>query len=255
MAMMTTEMFRIVALFDASQPSRMALRAAIGLASQRQAALQALFVEDERLLRSAAYPFSRELDAFSGQVRALDQQLMESALRQQAERVDIYLQQALQDSKIEHSLHVARGQVISEALASARADDLLVIGRTSTSAAFSAGMGSTCRAMINQAPCAVLVWNEARRIRPGPALLLGDAADLMPDRQSWPVRSLLDWLHDQALLSDVRQLPDTEIYRLPDVLRQQSGGVLILPRHLLRELSVAALAVMDQVDIPILVIP
>lgn len=64
-----------------------ALHAARAIAGILQAELTALVVEDPNLVRMAALPFTREIGAASGAVRAIERVDMERALRLQADRL------------------------------------------------------------------------------------------------------------------------------------------------------------------------
>lgn len=169
-------MLRVLVLLDASPPSQAALRAAVALAARRDAELKAVYVEDTNLLRSAAFPFARQLGAATGQIRPIDSALMEAWLQRQRANVEAALRQALVERQsLRHSLEVRRGQVVHEVLSLLQEQDVLVLGKSSACAAFAPDMmGSTCRALAQRAPCMVLVWDERRQRLINAADVLGE---------------------------------------------------------------------------------
>lgn len=114
-------------LLDTLDDGEWALRAACTLASQLEAELLGLFVEDINLLRLAELPFGREVIYGSPGTRRLDPALMERQLRAQAERARRALEAAAERVHIHWSFRVVRGQVVAEVLAASPEADLLVL--------------------------------------------------------------------------------------------------------------------------------
>jgi nucleotide-binding universal stress UspA family protein len=246
---------RVLALLDASRPSLAALQAAVELAATRHAELLALFVEDVNLLRSAAFPFTRELGGLTGMPRPFDPDAVEDWLRRQTEKVHAALQVAVQGRSIRHSLRVTRGQVVTEALAVATRRDLLVLGRAGASAAFGGGLGSTSRALVRQAPCTVLVWDESRPLRAGPVLLVtGDGEPETPG-EAWRIQALLDWLGARGIATELKPLGRPAPGRLVELVNRERGGALIVTRSYLAQLLPEEQGLLDQLDLPVLVTP
>ncbi len=246
---------RVLALLDASRPSLAALQAAVELATNRSAELLALYVEDVNLVRSAAFPFARELGGLTGQPRPFDPGTVEDWLRRQSEQVNAALEAAVRGRHLRHSLHVARGQVVAEALALATRRDLLVLGRAGASAAFGGGIGSTTRALVRRAPCSVLVWDESRPLRAGPVLLV--TANGEPDTMSeaWRIQALVDWLAARGIATGLQRMDRPAPARLLERVNRERGGALIVTRRYLDELGAEAAQVLDQLELPVLVTP
>ncbi|MCC5858373.1 MAG: universal stress protein [Ectothiorhodospiraceae bacterium] len=247
------ETLRVLALLDASGPSLQALQAAVDLAAARRAELLALFVEDINLLRSAAFPFARELGGLTGRPRPLDPGIVEDWLRRQGERVSAALQAAVHGRSIRHTLRVARGQVVAETLALASRRDLLVLGRAGASAAFGLGMGSTSRALIHQAPCSVLIWDESRPLRAGPVLLVTGGQETESVGEVWRIQVLLEWLAARGIAVGLKRLGSPNPARLVELVNRERGGALILTRGYLETLGPGASDVLDQMELPVIV--
>ena len=103
------------------------------LASEFQAELHALFIEDPNLLRMARLPLARELGYRDGRERPLDFDEMERSLRQEARRVERSLMQAAQHREINFSFEVTRGGFAQRALAAAEGADLVLLGNFASS--------------------------------------------------------------------------------------------------------------------------
>jgi len=107
-----------------------AIEAAAGLALGLNAELAGLFIEDERLLRSAELPFAREFGFASARARDLAPASLEQALRAQAEQLRRLLAATAERLSIAWTLEVVRGEVPRSVLARAETSDLLVLGRS-----------------------------------------------------------------------------------------------------------------------------
>lgn len=103
---------RILLALDAFDESA-GLEAAAALAARLDAELEALFVEDEELLRLAALPFACELGLTSAVRRPLHDQDIERTLRSRAARSQATLAAAATRTHVRWSFRVIRGQVAS----------------------------------------------------------------------------------------------------------------------------------------------
>ena len=176
-------------------------------------------------------------------------------MRREAEQVRSALEQAVQEHAIQHQLDVVRGLVVREALERAHDSDLLVIGRTSATRAFSTGMGTSCRRIVTQASCPVLVWNGDTYSRSGRLLLVADPEARFSDVSNRSISMLTDWLRERGLVRDVQQMPELPPGRLLRLLESGEHSAMILPRHLLQRFPEAEMRRLDRVDIPVLVVP
>lgn len=168
---------RILLLLDASQASLAALEAAVDLAASRQMELHGVFVEEVQLLRSAGFAFAHEIGAHSGASRPLDQTRTEADLRRVAERARSALARAASSRGVRHHLNVRRGDVVSEVLALASPEDLLVLGRVGRAGALGRSLGSSARMLVREAPGPVLIWSAASRRRQDNIVVVVEGAD------------------------------------------------------------------------------
>ena len=130
---------RILLAVDTSSLTRPALETASALAVGLNAAIAALFVEDERLLRIGGLPFAQETGADSAELRALVQEAMEQAFREQARQLARVVEAAAVQLALQWSLDVARGELLTVSRARLGPADLLVLGRGRLAAFPSAG--------------------------------------------------------------------------------------------------------------------
>ncbi|MDW7746035.1 universal stress protein [Halomonas sp.] len=238
---------RVLALLDASRHSLAALAAAVDLAVTRQAELVALYVEDQDLLGSAGFPFAREIGAASGRVRRLSRSDLEAGMARQARRVTEALDAAVAGRELQHQLRVSRGRVVSEALSLAGPGDLLVLGKAGLSGHWGVRLGSTSRALILEAPCTVIIWDERLSLARGPLRTLDGpgAGGEFP-----PVPEALTRLFDGR---EVLQASDAR--QLERQLAHVDSGALLLHRPQLARLADQDADLLARLPIPVIVVP
>ena len=152
---------RILIGLDASPASMAALHAALRLAAELDAEIEALYVEDANMLRFAGLPFTRVVDAYSPGPRSVETADLERALRLRAQR----MRRLLADTagpRISWSFRVVRGDVEREMLAAARDADLLTLGFVGDRPTGGRGAGSLARRAAREAPRSVLLSQRAR---------------------------------------------------------------------------------------------
>lgn len=120
---------RILFASDTMQLGEEALQAAAELASQLQAELAGLFIEDTNLLRLAGLPFAQEICTASATHRPLDLASMERAMREQASKMREAVASIAQRRNVPWSFGIRRGSVIHVTLAASEDADLLILGR------------------------------------------------------------------------------------------------------------------------------
>jgi Universal stress protein family len=160
---------RIVVGLEALPRSRAALRAAADIAARTQAELIALFVEDANLLEWAGLPFAREVGFPSAVARTLDAAAMERRLRALAQQTERSLEELARGTSLRWSYRVARGALMTELLAAAAENDLVVA---------SAVAEWTPRRLAASAHAAVLVVQEL--VRPGTPVVAACSSALPP---------------------------------------------------------------------------
>ncbi|MBB3188993.1 universal stress protein [Halomonas cerina] len=239
---------RVLALLDASRHSLAALTAAVDLAVSRHADLVALFVEDQDLLGSTGFPFAREIGACSGQARRLSRSDLEASLAHQARRVTEALEAAVIGREVHHELRVSRGRVVSEALSLAGPGDLLVLGKAGLSGHWGARLGSTSRALIVEAPCTVIIWDERLPLARGPLRVLDAPEQAGDDRLSIP--EALSTLFDTVEVLNTQDARELE----RRLARADKGGLLLHRPQLARLLGQDA-ELLTRLPLPVIVVP
>ncbi|MGM0692248.1 MAG: universal stress protein [Pseudomonadota bacterium] len=238
---------RVLALLDASRHSLSALAAAVDLAATRHAELVALYVEDQELLGSAAFPFAREIGAVSGQVRRLSRSDLEAGMARQARRVTEALDAAVAGRALRHQLQVRRGRVVSEALSLAGPGDLLVLGKAGLSGHWGVRLGATSRALILEAPCTVIIWDERLALARGPLRILEEPE---ASGEFGPIPEALTRLFDG---SETLQARDAR--QLEHQLARADHGALLLHRPQLARLAGQDADLLARLPIPVIVVP
>ncbi|MGC9348909.1 MAG: universal stress protein [Anaerolineae bacterium] len=270
---------RVLVAVDASPSSYAALEAAVHLAERFEAELLGLFVEDVNVLRLAQLPFVREVGVYSARRRRPDTEEIERQLRARSRRLQRALRSLAERASVQASFRVTRGAVSEEIEAAAEEVDILVIGRYGWSR-IRRRLGSTARAAYYcGAPSATLLLEEDARIEPPIRAVydgseqgrsgLAIAAELV-EETSGPLRVLL--LADgrenaprlrreaTALLSPyhvIRQyqvLTESTVPKLVRAIRRSDGGTLILPARISALRDDAVLELIEEIDIPVLMI-
>lgn len=120
---------RILVALDDSPRSTAALTAAADLASELDAELAGLFVEDINLQHLVGLPFAREFSLLSGVGRPLSQRDVERTWRREAASLQNQLAEAAGRLRLRWSFRVARGRMFAEVNTQAQAFDLIVLGK------------------------------------------------------------------------------------------------------------------------------
>lgn len=121
--------FRILVALDESPRSAAALTAAATLASELDAELAGLFIEDVNLQHLAGLPFAREFSLLSGVGRPLSLGDVEHTWRREADALQRQLAEAAGRLRLRWSFQVARGRVAAEVYTQAQAFDFVVLGK------------------------------------------------------------------------------------------------------------------------------
>lgn len=169
---------RILVALDASPHSLAALDAAAGIASNLEAELLGLFVEDVNLLRVADLPFAREFGVPSAARRKLDRTGMERSLRLVAREARQAMELAAGRVSVRWTFRVARGPVVPELIAAADEVDLLALGKTGGILGERSRLGSTALGLLEGAPGMVLLLGRGAVLRPPVAVLVRDDSAL-----------------------------------------------------------------------------
>ncbi len=269
---------RVLVALDASPHSVAALEAAVDLAGRFQAELEALFVEDINLLRLAELPFAHELGSFSATRRRLDTAEMERQFRAQTVRIRRIFSSATRHSEISCTFRVSRGAVVPEVLRAATGTDVVILGRSGWSVVPRRRLGSTVRAILREAPGMTLILQHGTRLEP-PVLVVYDgsplghkaletAATMVADGETLTVLILADgmgrakelhaaveaWQKDQDLEVQYRALTESSVPKLTRTIQAEAGGTLVLPGRIALFEEEAMLMLLDEVDVPVLLV-
>jgi nucleotide-binding universal stress UspA family protein len=270
---------RILVALDTSQHSLAALGTATELAARLEAELVGLFVEDINLLRLAELPFAQELGMFSATGRRLDTDQVERQLRAQAERARRALASQAEQAHVRWSFQVTRGVVAPQLLAAALEADLVIVGRASGSVSRSTRVGSTARGVAIGASCPALVMAHGARLRL-PLLLLYDGSP--PAQKAMSVAAALvrgedrhlivfvlaesqeqagqvkqqvsQWLQGRGLVARYRLLLEPSLGRLTEMIEAEGCGTLVVPAHTAYLDDEELLTLLEEVDLPVLLV-
>lgn len=272
---------RIIVLVNDTGDSNAALEAAARMAARRGAELQALFVEDVNLLRSAGLPFAREIGLTSATARPLDSRDIERRLKVQAERAKEILQQLSNRLSVRSSFRVSRGDVEREALGNARPEDLLVVARSGSARRGGSRLsdregriaqGAACSVMFigeetpqEHQPVVVLYANTERGRR-SLALAAAMARDvgqplviLLPpgtaERHESLMASAREWAQSHGVPLRFHDLGQEDAASLLTALRREQGQILVIQRDSSAMRSPVGRHLLDDVDTPVVVVP
>jgi nucleotide-binding universal stress UspA family protein len=279
-----SEIRLILVALDASPHSAAALEAAAELANRAGAELLGLYVEDINLLRLARLPFAQEVGQFTAVRRRLDVREVERQIRGQKVRIRRMFEVTTRRTQVRWSFRVTRGTVAHEVLRAASGVDALVLGRSGWSLVAPRRMGSTARAVL--APEVAWSMPSLCLIVPSggclgaPFMVIYDgstlaeraldaAAELMrKDEQPLVVLLLAEhherleplraqvyaWRGERDLALRYVTLSTTNVPNLINTLHTEQCGTLVLPgRSDVLDAEVLQV-VLDQVEVPILLV-
>ncbi|MCA9971839.1 MAG: universal stress protein [Anaerolineales bacterium] len=263
---------RILVAVDASAASVAALEAAVSLASDLDAELVGLFVEDVNLVRLAELPAAQQVRLISARAQPLDRDHVAQTLRGQAARARRALQAAADEADVPTEFHVVRGQVTAAVLAAAAEADLVILGRRARPLTRRHRLGSTARAALTAVPRSLMLVRP-RPISQRPVLVTFDGSPLswralrkaaalaqathrlqvlliteVPAQAAKWQAEVADWLEARTQQASYRQLPRATLAQLVTAVQRAKGDVLIIGSERLpvpAETAVRLLAVLD----------
>jgi nucleotide-binding universal stress UspA family protein len=244
---------RILVAIDTSSDSLAALAAAVELASELEAELEGMFVEDVQLLRLAGLSLTHRVDLLSAEVRRLEQREMERHLRIQAALARKALRSAAERHHLRWSFHTARGRVIPELRTAAEKADLVILGVRGWSPG--RGPGSTVWSLLREPSTPVMVMGRAARFGRSMYCLLGESPNsrqalelatelsratrlpltvlvLAENEEEAELRrtEAADYLVRRGVRAELRQVRHGAPLRLADTVRAEGCGLFIVPR-------------------------
>jgi nucleotide-binding universal stress UspA family protein len=273
---------RILVALDASPHSLAALEAAVELAARFQAELAGLFVEDENLLRLANLPFVQEVGLFSAHRRRLEIRELERQIRglgRRARRVFIRTTERIQ---ITRSFRVVRGSVLSEVLNAASEADMIVLGKAGWSLLQRERLGSTVRGILPERFGMALILKEKTCLGVPLAVVYDgspaaeralDAANILRQQSEDDNKLLIVLLlaEDEHKIEDLQSqaaerlaereavaryhaLTSTSVLPLVDILQAEDCGMLILPARGFALQSSVLVQLLEQLELPVLLV-
>lgn len=275
-----TDVRRVLVPLGPSPDEAATVALAATLAGLLRAELLVLYVEDLELTHAMALPFTREVIATSGELRAPTARALELDWRTHAGRLRRALADAAAKDRVTWRLQVRRGRVESEVAAAADPGDLVLLAGT-LGARRDRGDAATSARRLVLARSGTSVLLARRRLRArGPILILydGDAAAATgarlaatlaaPSRQ--PLVALLvgaDADARRALRAGlereldaetrrrlyVRAVPKIDAERLARLADALHADALVVPQPRLDELDATG-AWLDAIDCPVLTV-
>lgn len=195
--------------------------------------MEALFIEDEELLATAALPVAREVSRLGVALPALDLSRLERDLRRQADRLERLASGLRARGGIDGRFKVVRGPTSAALTGALRPGDLLVLSRELGPLTGPGGVGSTVRVMIAAAWSALLLPDAAAPIIPGPITTWFDQspsseqalrlAERLSSGQGRRLRVLLPSAEDAAAAVILLRASGQTAARLPDLSRLYPG--------------------------------
>lgn len=255
---------RIVVALETASLVEPVIDTGAALAAGLKAMLDALFVEDERLLRLAALPFAHELGFPSARLRRIEAADVERALRAQVDQVRKQIAATAEALELPWQLNVVRGDVLRTAFGYATVTDILVVGR-SVAASIPAAAPSRERFASLRRRAVLALFDGSAAAAPtleaaqGLAGVVGaELAVLIPASGPEPFRRL----REQAVAAAGARRPAPAKYVfLPDAapgtvaraVRGQGGGALFWPSAGTRD-PAALSALVDAVPCPVVMV-
>ena len=272
---------RILVALDASPHSLAALEAAVDLAARFQAELAGLFVEDENLLRLADLPFVSEVGIFTATRRRIDGKELERQIRVQSRRARRVFTVTTERARVRWSFRVVRGTVLSEVLTAAAEADMLVLGKAGWSLLRRGRLGSTVRGILPERFGLALILKEGTCLgarlavvydgspTAERALIAADTLRQEPDDDQAlivlllaeePQRALTlqaqaaSRLADRDAVARYRSLTSANVLRLVDILQAEECGTLVLPAQTSALQNSVLVTLLENLDLPVLLV-
>ncbi|MBN2731659.1 MAG: universal stress protein [Balneolaceae bacterium] len=155
---------KILVAVDTSAHSRAALEAAASLAKITEANIHGIFVQETHWRKVGRLPSVKAVNELTGKSHSLEKDTLEKQIEQLKKRLHRQLKFISQRSEISHSWETTSGPVADKILEAAKEADLITIGRSGRSFFRHKRLGSTAKAIIQQADKPVLVLKKGLRL-------------------------------------------------------------------------------------------
>ena len=171
-----TSINRILVAVDASAVNRSILQAATTLATNLDAKLNALFIEDINLFRLAELPFAREIVYGSATGRGMNLADMERSVHTQKNRLRKLVEVMAQQNQINIAFDVQRGDIVSAICDASKQTDLLIIGKNTQLFKQSMKIGTVAQTILTSTHCNLMVLQHGAIIE-RPVVVVFDGSD------------------------------------------------------------------------------
>jgi nucleotide-binding universal stress UspA family protein len=270
---------RILVALDASAVNRSILQAAATLAVNLDAKLNALFIEDINLFRLAELPFSREIVYGSDTGREMNVANMERSVHMQTSRLRQLVETIAQQSQVNISFDVKRGDIATAICNASKQTDLLIFGKNTQLIKQSLKVGTIAKTLLSSTHCNLMVLQHGAIIE-RPVVVAFDGSEVSQYAASLASRlaqqdhnalivlfpavddyhyqqlykQLMEKLKDAALQINAVRLTDNTVAQIFQVIKQHHGRILLLEtgRTFLTNDQTQELVI--QADIPIILL-
>jgi nucleotide-binding universal stress UspA family protein len=270
---------RILVALDASAVNRSILQAAATLAVNLDAKLNALFIEDINLFRLAELPFSREIVYGSDTGREMNVANMERSVHMQTSRLRQLVETIAQQSQVNISFDVKRGDIATAICNASKQTDLLIFGKNTQLIKQSLKVGTIAKTLLSSTHCNLMVLQHGAIIE-RPVVVAFDGSEVSQYAASLASRlaqqdhnalivlfpavddyryqqlykQLMEKLNDAALQINAVRLTGNTVAQILQVIKQQNGRILLLEsgRTFLTNDQTQELVI--QADIPIILL-
>jgi nucleotide-binding universal stress UspA family protein len=270
---------RILVALDASAVNRSILQAAATLAVNLDAKINALFIEDINLFRLAELPFAREIVYGSDTGREMNVANMERSVHMQTSRLRQLVETIAQQSQVNISFDVKRGDIATAICNASKQTDLLIFGKNTQLIKQSLKVGTIAKTLLSSTHCNLMVLQHGAIIE-RPVVVAFDGSEVSQYAASLASRlaqqdhnalivlfpavddyryqqlykQLMEKLNDAALQINAVRLTGNTVAQILQVIKQQNGRILLLEsgRTFLTNDQTQELVI--QADIPIILL-
>jgi nucleotide-binding universal stress UspA family protein len=270
---------RIVVALDASSADQATVSAAVEMAACFEAEVVGLFVEDADLFRMAGRSSMTAVDALLAMHHDLDRDGIERLLRARARRMRRCLSTAAEQMEVTVSFRVTRGRVTTEVLAEAEKADVLVLSRSGWALVPSRRISAAARAVLSASPVSTLLLHAGAQLRL-PALVVYDGSPLadralaaalaLADRDGGRLTVLIlgdgmdradrlrsrveEQLGGHRVQARLRLLTEANVLEIASVVQTGGSRTMILPAKSSLLEDEALHRLLEQVDVPVLLV-
>ncbi|WP_455206493.1 hypothetical protein [Kaarinaea lacus] len=224
------KVLQVLLALDAASHNVDALETAITLASQLQAELIGLFIEDMDLLRSADLPFAREIVANSGEERSISGNHIERSLRAWSSQIQTLLAKEAKKANIKFTFRTVQNRRIETLLSETGDSNLLIISRTR----------QRFMAPITKSDVVYLLFDGSSEAHHAVAIISEMALkglkhivliDTSSEDVDYSARKASDWLTRHGLHVLIQKLQGDPEKSIPPLLKNYPAALLLVPAH------------------------